>query len=158
LCRSTSSTAQQAARGFPAQSIVVALRTAGLIDKAPVFFSWLGVTPYLSERSVMGMFEAVARHPGGAQIVFDYANPAASIPDARLRQAQEKLAAMVAAEGEPFRSYFDTEALHTSLRSMGFREIEDLGRAAIAERYFDAPSHNRSDRGGHVARASTGIR
>lgn len=132
-----------------------ALRAAGFDLAVPTFFSWLGVTPYLTESAVLDTIGLMARHPGGAHVVFDYANPTASIRDENLRTAQEALTAHVSQQGEPFRSYFDTEALHRALRTLGFRSIEDLGFGAIARRYFGSSTGSAPDRGGHVGHATT---
>ena len=42
---------------------------------------WLGVTPYLTEEAVFATLGELARWPGGAEVVFDYANPPHTIED-----------------------------------------------------------------------------
>ncbi len=71
------------------------------------------------------------------------------------RNVQE-MAERVAASGEPFRCYFDSETLHARARSLGFAEIEDLDRAALVGRYLPVlPVAPRSGPGGHVVRMAT---
>src|SRR5208283_862487 len=98
----------------------------------------------------------IASLPGGAHVVFDYGNPPASSPDPDEYDAvRRQLAARVASVGEAFRSHFETDALHAKLMALGFREVEDLGPALIRERYFANRGGSLSNRGGHIARATT---
>ena len=91
---------------------------------------------------------------GALRIRSRTSNPPESIADPARRAAHEELAARVAAAGEVFRSHFDTDALHEKLRSLGFREIEDLGPAGMAARYFPDRPSSASGGGGHILRAS----
>jgi|HubBroStandDraft_6_1064221.scaffolds.fasta_scaffold156094_1 methyltransferase (TIGR00027 family) len=139
---------------FERETLAVALATAGFDCRRPATFSWLGVVPYLRRESVWSTLRFIGGLPGGAQVIFDYANPPASVP-AAARAAHTRLAARVAAAGERFRSYFDTDSLEAQLRACGFAEIEDLGPAAIAARFLGRPSGARGERGGHILRAAT---
>jgi hypothetical protein len=66
------------------------------------------------------------------------------------------MAAHVAASGEPFRCFLETDALHERGRALGFVEIEDLDRAALFERYLPMLSAKpRPGPGGHVVRMAT---
>ncbi len=120
------------------------------------FVVWLGVTPYLTEEAVYATLGALARFPGGAEVVFDYANPPHAIEEAGVRDTHHALAARVAASGEPFRCYLETGALHERARALGFADIEDLDRAALVERYLPhLPAKPRPGPGGHVVRMAT---
>ena len=89
-------------------------------------------------------------------MVFDYANPPDRIKEAATRTYHEQMAERVAASGEPFRGYFDSDELHARARELGFSEIEDLDRAALIARYLpDLPAAPRSGPGGHVVRMAT---
>lgn len=141
---------------FERESLAERLVAGGLDPARPAFFIWLGVVPYLSEAAVSGTLTFIAGMSGGAHVVFDYANPpAARVREAEYTAAHADLAARVAAAGEAFQSYFDTAALHARLRSLGFREIEDLGPTLIGERYFGKRAARPDDAGGHVVRATT---
>ena len=112
---------------FAAEPLPQALRAAGLHSEEPSFFSWLGVTPYLEPSNVLATLEAIAPlAANGGGVVFDYNTPPASLAPAR-RAAFEALAARVAAAGEPFRGFFEPQALVTAMRAMGFHGIRDLG-------------------------------
>ena len=109
------------AHDFEQGPMTEALKTAGFDPDKRTFVLWLGVTPYLTEEAVYATLGELARWPGGAEVVFDYANP----PDRDHRTPRraphhEQMAERVAASGEPFRCYFDTDALHERVRELGF--------------------------------------
>lgn len=142
---------------FERESLAQGLAAAGFDSAQRSFFTWLGVTPYLTEQAIFATLGFVGALPGGAEIVFDYANPPETILDPQRRAFHEALTERVAAAGEMFRSYFDTQALSGKLRELCFREIEDIGPGQIAARYFPGrTSGGASGGGGHVLRASTG--
>ena len=99
------------------------------------FFSWLGVTMYLSLEAVMDTFKFIASTPVEGGVVFDYAVNRASL-DPLAQRALDKLSGRVAAAGEPFHTFFDPAALADRLRRTGFRSVEDLGAEEINSRYF----------------------
>jgi methyltransferase (TIGR00027 family) len=141
---------------FERESLAQGLAAAGFDSTQRSFFTWLGVTPYLTEQAIFATLGFVGALPGGAEIVFDYSNPPDTILDPARRAFHEALTERVAAAGEMFRSYFDTEALGDSLRELGFREIEDIGPGQIAARYFPGRAGGKaSGGGGHVLRAAT---
>ncbi len=145
------------AHDFEHGSMTEALETAGFEPAARTFVLWLGVTPYLTEDAVFATLGELAAWPGGAGVVFDYANPPDRIAETATRNFHAEMAQRVAASGEPFRCYLDTAALHDRARSLGFSEIENLDRAALVGRYLpDAPIRPRSGPGGHVVRLETG--
>ena len=140
---------------FERESLAEALTHAGFNPLRRSFFTWLGVTPYLSEAAVFATLGLIAGLPGGAEVVFDYSNPPQTIDDPARRAVHEELAARVAAAGEAFRSSFDTRALHDRVRALGFEEIEDLGPAEIAAKYFPERAATTSGGGAHILRAAT---
>ena len=121
---------------FEHDTLADGLAAAGFDPQQQTFFTWLGVTPYLTESAIFATLGFIAALPGGAHVVFDYSNPPDSIVGAERRAFHEALATRVAAAGETFKSYFGTEALVVRLADLGFRDIEDLGPAEIAARYF----------------------
>jgi len=140
---------------FERETLAEGLAAAGFDPARRSFFTWLGVVPYLTEQAILATLGFIAALPGGAEVVFDYSNPPESIDAPQRRAAHEALAARVAASGEAFTSYFDTGALAARLRALGFAEIEDLGLADIAARYFPHPPRSFSGGGGHILRAAT---
>jgi len=121
---------------FAAESLPQALRAAGVDGETPSFFSWLGVTPYLEPANVLATLSAIAPFAAnGGGLVFDYNVPPTSLPPLN-RAAFEMLAARVAAAGEPFRGFFETEAMVSALHTMGFREVVDLSPDQLNARFF----------------------
>jgi len=128
-------------------------RYGGLDAGERTFVLWLGVTPYLTEDAVYATLSELARLPCGTEVVFDYANPPHAIEDAAARNYHGEMAERVAAGGEPFRCYFETDDLHAGARRLGFIEIEDLDRSALVARYLpNSPVTPRPGPGGHVVR------
>jgi methyltransferase (TIGR00027 family) len=141
---------------FEQGSMIAALSAAGLDPTRRTFALWLGVTPYLTEDAVFATLGELAAFPGGAEVVFDYANPPDTIEEPRAREFHQALAEQVAASGEPFRCYLETPKLHERAAALGFVEIEDLDRAALVARYLPhAPTKPRAGPGGHVVRMAT---
>ncbi len=132
------------------------LKAAGFDLDSRTFVIWLGVTPYLTEEAVLATLGELARFPGGAEVVFDYANPPHAIEEEAARDFHRELAERVAASGEPFRCYFDSADLHARARELKLSDIEDLDRAALVARYLpDLPVAPRPGPGGHVVRMAT---
>jgi methyltransferase (TIGR00027 family) len=134
---------------FERADLAEALAGAGFDPAWPAFFSWLGVVPYLTGEAVFSTLGWIASLPGGAQVVFDYGNPAA--PGAAADR--EALARRVAAVGEALKSEFETGELHARLARLGFQVVEDLGPARIRER-IQGVKGDGPDRGGHVLLAT----
>ncbi len=126
---------------FEHQTLAEGLRLAKLDPMKPTFFSWLGVTMYLTEDAAMSTFAFIASTPPGGGMAFDYAVPRSSL-SLLGRVALGAMMRRVAAAGEPFVTFFEPVALAERLRGMGFEAIEDLGADEINARYFK----NRADK------------
>ncbi len=136
---------------FETTTLADGLAAAGFDAGRRSFFTWLGVVPYLTEAAIFATVAYVACLPGGAEIVFDYADPPGTLAPAR-RAEHAARAARVAALGEAWLSYFEAADLRARLLELGFSEVEDLGPPEIYARYFRLPS-GAPDRGGHFVRA-----
>lgn len=119
---------------FEKDTLHAGLTQAGFHTNEPSFFSWLGVTPYLAEATVLATLRWISSCPDSG-VAFDYAVPRSSLGFFH-RMAFDALAARVAAAGEPFVGFFDPEALPRKLQQMGFKHIEDLNGDEINARYF----------------------
>ena len=139
---------------FEHQTLAGGLAAAGFDSSQQTFFSWLGVVPYLSEEAVWSTLNFIASLPNGAHVVFDYSDPPASMP-AETRLAHARRAARVAELGEPFLNYFKADELRAKLMALGFAEVEDLGPAQIAARYFPNRVGTLPAKGGHILHAVT---
>ena len=120
---------------FEHATLAEALHNAGCRTDLPVFFSWLGVTLYLTREAIFETLQFVATLPKGSAIVFDYSvAPALLSPMERLGMAH--FAKQCAAQGEPWKSTFEPAQLADELRRLGFAELEDLGAAELQMRYL----------------------
>ncbi|RJP51989.1 MAG: SAM-dependent methyltransferase [Anaerolineaceae bacterium] len=120
---------------FEKQTLPEALRDAGYDPGDCTFFSWLGVTEYLTTEAVMTTLRFIASVPVGSEVVFDYMlTPALLTPAQRVRF--DALARRVASAGEPWRAFFDPELLTGDLHAMGFSCLEDNGPDVINAKYF----------------------
>jgi methyltransferase (TIGR00027 family) len=139
---------------FERETLADALDAAGFDRGQRSFFSWLGVVPYLTEQAVFSTLDTIARLPGGAEVVFDYVNPAASVAPAG-RAAHQALAERVASVGESLQSYFDTERLCADLHGIGFGAVDDIDPTRLAARFFPEAERSAPARGGHILHAAT---
>ncbi len=120
---------------FETQTLKEGLRSAGYHPDECTFFSWLGVTEYLTTEVVMATLRFIASAPVGSGVVFDYMiSPSLLTPAQRSRL--DALSRRVASAGEPWQAFFDPELLAKELRAMGFGYVEDLGPEEINTRYF----------------------
>jgi methyltransferase (TIGR00027 family) len=120
---------------FETQTLVGGLRAKGYDPSKCTFFSWLGVTEYLTPNAVVATLRFIASAPAGSGVVFDYMiSPSLLTPAQRSRF--DALARRVASAGEPWKTFFDPEVLARDLRAMGFGYIEDKGPKEINARYF----------------------
>jgi len=120
---------------FETQSLPEQLRAAGFGENEPAFFSWLGVTMYLTRDAVMGTLRYVAQRPAGSGVTFDYMTPPHRLPWLR-RIGFHLVARRVAKAGEPWKTWFDAGQLALELRAMGLGRLEDLDGPGLNQRYF----------------------
>jgi methyltransferase (TIGR00027 family) len=126
---------------FEKQKLDVELNAAGFRSAEPAFFSWLGVTPYLTRGAFDGTVRLIAAMPPGSGVAFDFAveRSALSLME---RMALDELSRRVASAGEPFQLFFDPQTLVADLKRMGFSQVELSDCGAINARYFA----NRTDK------------
>ena len=120
---------------FERQTLEACLAHSGFDFNSPAFFSWLGVTPYLTREACMATLALTAKMPVGSGVVFDFAIDPALL-NAGQRQALAALSERVAAAGEPFQLFFTPDELELELRQAGFQRFEQLDYDALNERYF----------------------
>ena len=146
---------------FEHTSFLAALSEAGFAPDKRSFFTWLGTVPYLTGEAVSATLHSVGVLPGGAEIVFDYAE--AVEPDAPGADGLRDLATRVAAAGEPFLTWFDPEQLAADMEVAGFAYREDFNVRQLAERHSGPDTVAAraragspvSERGGHVCYGRT---
>ena len=120
---------------FETQTLEEGLRSAGFDPDKGTFFSWLGVTEYLTTEVVMATLRFIASAPVVSGVVFDYMISPSLLTSAR-RSRLDALSRRVASAGEPWQAFFNPEVLTKDLRSMGFAYVEDKGPEEINAMYF----------------------
>ncbi|MGP0072253.1 MAG: class I SAM-dependent methyltransferase [Bryobacteraceae bacterium] len=142
-----------AAVDFERESLKEGLLRAGFDQDKPAFFSWLGVTPYLSRAAFDATKQFIAGMPSGSGVVYDYAVERRLLSPTQ-QVALDTLSARVARAGEPFQLFFDPAALASDLAGLGFTNIEDLDSDQINARYFAGRADGLAvSGGGHLLRA-----
>ncbi len=112
------------------------LHASAYDPQALSFFSWLGVTYYLTRDAVFDTLRDIAAiAPKGSTLVFDYLEADAFVPE-RTAPRVQRLKSIAARVGEPMQTGFDPLTLADDLSRVGFRLEEDLGPAEIEARYF----------------------
>lgn len=121
---------------------------------APAFFSWLGVTMYLSRDANIGTLRSIAECAApGSELVFTYLDERMLEERAQSDEFM-RLARAVASLHEPFVSGFDPPALSEVLLAVGLDLAEDLSGRQLLERYDGAGVNGfRSGNTSHVALA-----
>jgi len=120
---------------FEKQSLIESLRISGYRPDAAGFFSWQGVTMYLTQDAIFDILRTVASMAPGTEIIFQYLPPTALLDDEN-GQIQEFRMKLAAARGEPHISFFEPVNLAEQVRKLGFAEVWDLGPEEANARYF----------------------
>jgi methyltransferase (TIGR00027 family) len=120
---------------FENDSLADELEKAGFDAGRPACLSWLGVTLYLTKEAVFETLRYVASMPKGSSIVFDYGILRSQLHPIE-RFLGEYVAQSFAAQGEPWKTFFDPDDLREELRKMGFSAMEDVGPNELNARYL----------------------
>jgi methyltransferase (TIGR00027 family) len=118
------------------------------------FFSWLGVTAYLTREVNLKTFRAIASCGApGSEVFFNYLDQ--RIFDSSDAEAQ-RVRAVFASLSEPWVSGFDPSALSKDLRRVGLELVENLDSEDLRVRYCAAredglaPSFGECVAGAHI--------
>lgn len=124
---------------FERESLHEGLLRHGVAIAEPTFFSWLGVTMYLTESAIDATLRTMAAFPAGSEVVLTFMQPPVTGSNAALT-VRSRLTQRVAESGEPFVSYFDQATLEAKLYTVGFKHIEFLTPEIAMSRYFQQPN------------------
>ncbi|HEY8608261.1 MAG TPA: class I SAM-dependent methyltransferase [Noviherbaspirillum sp.] len=109
---------------------------AGVDTGLPVFFSWLGVTMYLTEAQVLDTLHTIASgFARGSGVAFDYIRADRALHPLG-RMLRRLLARRYSRIGEPWRGFFDPPVLIARMQEFGYSSVVDLPSDAIHARYF----------------------
>jgi methyltransferase (TIGR00027 family) len=120
---------------FERQSLAAALQEAGFDASRQAFFSWLGVTQYLTFSAIDATLRVVATLPAPSTIVLSFVLPDIDLP------SEEAAAAGTVADdavrtGEPWLTRISPEDLAARLMQLGFREVIHLSPKEANALYF----------------------
>ncbi len=123
-----------AAIDFEHESLLDGLGRHGVDPAQPAFFSWLGVTMYLSKDAVAATLRHAGTFAAGSEIVLTFAAPRGS--DVGAEAVQSELAQRAAQVGEPWLSWYEPAEIEGVLHDAGFREVEFLAPEQARVRYY----------------------
>lgn len=100
------------------------------------FFSWLGVTYYLTKEDILKTLKAIARiSTKGSSIVFDYLDNDAINNENTAKRVRDMIK-LAESAGEPMKSFFEYLELEDYLQQAGFNIYEHLNPLEIEDKFF----------------------
>lgn len=144
--------ARHVAVDFQTQDLHERLLCCGFRMDQPAVFAWLGVVPYLTDEGFSATLRFLSGCAAGSLLVFDYGLPRHVLPFHE-QLALDRMAARVAAAGEPFQLFFLPEEVHARLAAEGWEVVKDMARDEINARYFPGGSLKLLGSAGHLLSA-----
>jgi methyltransferase (TIGR00027 family) len=122
---------------FTKESLATALtRSSYYNSKLKCFFSWLGVTYFLTKDDVFATLQSIAEVAAkGSKVVFDYFDNEMFIPD-KSSLIMQKTLEFLQNIGEPMITGFNPSTLAEDLARLGFCLQENLSPEDIERRYL----------------------
>lgn len=111
------------------------LSAAGFDSSRPAVVASTGVSMYLTKEAIEATLRQVAALAPGSTLVMSFMLPI-EMADPELRPGIERAAAGARANGTPFISFFKPEEMLALGRQAGFKVVEHVSAATLAERYF----------------------
>jgi methyltransferase (TIGR00027 family) len=94
-----------------------------------------GVSMYLTRDAIMATLRQVAALAPGSTLVMSFMLPI-DLLEPEIRSGVERAAEGARASGTPFISFFTPTEMLALARDAGFKEVQHVSAAALAERYF----------------------
>jgi methyltransferase (TIGR00027 family) len=144
------------AADLSAEKLQTALARSCFRPTQPTFFSWLGVTMYLTREANLAALRAIAScAPNGSELVFTYVDDAMFGSAYSGTESFRALRSAVASAGEAFLSGFDPGAIREQLHGVGLQLLEDLDGDQMVARYDEAGANGlQSNAAAHIAHTS----
>src|SRR5262245_28122536 len=114
---------------------IARLKAAGFDAGWPAIVSSTGVSMYLTQDAIAATLRQVAALARGSTLAMSFMLPI-ELADPDVRPGIERAAAGARANGTPFITFFTPAEMLTLARGAGFREVQHVSAAALAQRYF----------------------
>jgi methyltransferase (TIGR00027 family) len=111
------------------------LTASGFDSGQPAIVASTGVSMYLTKEAIAATLHQVAALAPGSTLAMSFMLPI-ELADPELRPGIERAAAGARASGTPFISFFTPQEMLELARAAGFRKVEHVSAATLAERYF----------------------
>jgi methyltransferase (TIGR00027 family) len=111
------------------------LTSAGFDAGRPAVVASTGVSMYLTRDAVMATLRRVAALASGSTLVVSFMLPI-ELLDTEVRPGVERAAEGARASGTPFISFFTPQEMLALARDVGFKEVQHVSAASLAQRYF----------------------
>jgi methyltransferase (TIGR00027 family) len=111
------------------------LSAAGFDSTRAAIIASMGVSMYLTKEAIMATLRQVATLASGSTFAMSFIMPI-ELMDAEVRTGMERAAAGAQASGTPFISFFTPTEMLALARDAGFKQVEHVSAAMLAERYF----------------------
>ncbi len=111
------------------------LTASGFDSGRPAVVASTGVSMYLTKEAIAATLRQVAALASGSTFAMSFLLPV-EMADPEVRPGIERAIAGARASGTPFISFFTPTEMLALARDAGFKEVEHVSAAALAERYF----------------------
>jgi methyltransferase (TIGR00027 family) len=111
------------------------LAASGFDPKKPAVVASTGVSMYLTKDAIMATLRHVAGFAPGSTFAMSFTLPI-EMADPEVRPGIEQAAKGARANGTPFISFFTPAEMLALGREAGFRDVQHVSAAALAQRYF----------------------
>ena len=111
------------------------LAASGFDSKKPAIVASMGVSMYLTLDAITATLRQVAELTQGSTLAMSFMLPI-ELTDPEVRPGIERAAAGARASGTPFISFFTPTEMLALARDAGFRKVEHVSAAMLAQRYF----------------------
>lgn len=111
------------------------LVASGFDAKRPAVVTSAGVSMYLTKEAIMATLRQIATFASGSAFVMSFLCPIEML-DPEIRFGVERAAEGARASGTPWISFFKPDEILALAREAGFKKVQHVSAAALAERYF----------------------
>jgi methyltransferase (TIGR00027 family) len=120
---------------FETTDLVGCLQSASFDFGIPAFFSWLGVTQYITRDAIETTLRLIASMPRESGVVFEFVVPDSMLDGQDLAESQA-LQRLTTDAGEPWITKLAPEEWRRWLLALGFSSVFHLTPEIANERYF----------------------